>query len=45
MVKFSKRQANMVAHMLARAAISWPRRYIANTLPACIESLLNNEMH
>jgi hypothetical protein len=45
MVKFSKRQANMVAHMLARVAISWHRRYIVNTLPACIETLLNNEMH
>jgi hypothetical protein len=45
MVKFSKRQANMVAHALARAAISWPRRYIVNTLPTCIETLLNNEMH
>jgi ribonuclease HI len=45
MVKFSKRQANMVAHMLARVAISWPRRCIVNTLPACIETLLNNEMH
>jgi hypothetical protein len=45
MVKFSKRQANMVAHKLARVAISWPRRYIVNTLPPCIETLLNNEMN
>jgi ribonuclease HI len=36
MVKFIKRQANMVAHTLARVAISWSRRYIVNTLPACI---------
>ncbi|GAU10714.1 hypothetical protein TSUD_425140, partial [Trifolium subterraneum] len=35
-VKFIKRQANMVAHTLARAAISWPRRYIFDLLPPCI---------
>ncbi|KAK2448506.1 hypothetical protein QL285_007764 [Trifolium repens] len=45
MVKFIKRQANMVAHKLARAAISWSRRYIVNTLPVCIATLLNNEMN
>ncbi|KAK2423957.1 zinc finger CCCH domain protein [Trifolium repens] len=45
MVKFIKRQANMVAHALARAAISWSRRYIVNTLPTCIATLLNNEMN
>jgi ribonuclease HI len=45
MVKFIKRQANMVAHTLARVAISWSRRYIVNTLPACIATLLNNEMN
>ncbi|PNY14675.1 ribonuclease H [Trifolium pratense] len=44
MVKFIKRQANMVAHTLARAAISWPRRYQFETLPICIAPLLNNEM-
>ncbi|PNX61250.1 cytochrome p450, partial [Trifolium pratense] len=32
-VKFTKRQANMVAHTLARAAISWPRRCDFETLP------------
>jgi ribonuclease HI len=45
MVKFSTRQTNMVTHTLARTVISWPRRYIVNTLPACIETLLNNEMN
>jgi hypothetical protein len=45
MVKFVKQQANMVAHTLARAAISWSRRYIINTLPACIATLWNNEMN
>jgi ribonuclease HI len=43
-VKFTKQQANMVAHNLARAAISWTRRCIFETLPICITSILNNEM-
>jgi ribonuclease HI len=43
-VKFVKRQANMVAHTLARAAISWPSRCIFDSLPICISSLLINEM-
>jgi hypothetical protein len=44
MVKFIKRQANMVAHTLARAVISWTSCYIIDMLPLCITSLLNNEM-
>ncbi|PNX94194.1 cytochrome p450 [Trifolium pratense] len=44
MVKFIKRQANMVAHTLARAAISWPSRCTIEMLPLCITSFLNNEM-
>jgi ribonuclease HI len=44
LVKFVKRQANMVAHYLARAAISWSRRCTFETLPICITPLLNNEM-
>jgi ribonuclease HI len=44
MVKFIKRQANMVAHTLARAAISWSRRCTFETLPLCITPLLYNEM-
>jgi hypothetical protein len=43
-VIFIKRQANMVAHSLARAAISWVSRCIFETLPHCITPLLNNEM-
>jgi ribonuclease HI len=43
-VKFIKRQANMVAHTLARAAISWSRRCIFESLPPCILTLMNNEM-
>jgi ribonuclease HI len=43
-VKFVKRQANMVAHTLARAAISWSRRCTFELLPLCITPLLNNEM-
>jgi hypothetical protein len=43
-VKFIKRQANMVAHSLARAAISWGSRCTFETLPLCITTLLNNEI-
>jgi ribonuclease HI len=43
-VKFIKRQANMVAHTLARAAISWSSRYSFETVPLCIATYLNNEM-
>jgi ribonuclease HI len=43
-VKFIKRQANMVAHTLARAVISWSSRYLVETIPLCITSYLNNEM-
>ncbi|GAU43259.1 hypothetical protein TSUD_134030 [Trifolium subterraneum] len=43
-VKFIKRQVNMVAHTLARAAISWSSRCIFELLPICITSLLINEM-
>jgi ribonuclease HI len=44
MVEFVKRQANMVAHTLARAAISYARRCTFETLPRCITPLLLNEM-
>jgi ribonuclease HI len=43
-VKFIKRQANMVAHSLARAAISRASRCTFETLPTCISSTLINEM-
>jgi ribonuclease HI len=43
-VKFVKRQANMVAHTLARAAIVWASRYVVDILPLCITPLVNNEM-
>jgi ribonuclease HI len=44
MVKFIKRQTNMVAHVLARTAISWASRRTFETLPICITVILNNEM-
>jgi ribonuclease HI len=44
MVKFIKRQTNMVAHTLARAVISWSSRCTFETLPIYITRLLNNEM-
>jgi hypothetical protein len=43
-VKSIRRQANMVAHTLARAAVSWPSRHTFNLIPPCIESLIYNEM-
>jgi ribonuclease HI len=43
-VKFVRRQANMVAHSLARAAISRPRRDVIDILPPCIATLLYNEI-
>jgi ribonuclease HI len=43
-VKFVRRQANMVAHNLARAAIVWASRYVFDVLPLCITPLVNNEM-
>jgi ribonuclease HI len=43
-VKFVKRQANMVAHNLARAAIVWASRYVVDVLPLYITPLVNNEM-
>jgi ribonuclease HI len=43
-VKFVKRQANMVAHTLARAAMSWSRRCTFELSPICITTLLHNEM-
>jgi ribonuclease HI len=43
-IKFVKRQTNMVAHTLVRAAISWSHRCTFETLPICITLLLNNEM-
>jgi ribonuclease HI len=44
MVKFIKRQANMVDHTLAKATISRSRRCTFNILPPCISTLLINEM-
>jgi ribonuclease HI len=43
-VKFTKRQANMAAHTLARAACSWPSRMFFTSIPRCIESFIINEM-
>ncbi|GAU22732.1 hypothetical protein TSUD_138570 [Trifolium subterraneum] len=43
-VKFVRRQANMVAHSLARAAISWASHQSFDFVPPCIESLINNEL-
>jgi ribonuclease HI len=43
-VKFIRRQANMVAHTLARAAISWASHRFIMYVPPCIASMINNEM-
>jgi hypothetical protein len=44
-VKFVKRQANSVAHVLAKAANSWTRRNVFHTIPLCIENTLLIEMN
>ncbi|XP_058762257.1 uncharacterized protein LOC131635640 [Vicia villosa] len=44
-VKFIKRQANLVAHSLAKAANSWTRRSVINSIPPCIQPIILNEMH
>ncbi|XP_058742418.1 uncharacterized protein LOC131614899 [Vicia villosa] len=44
-VKFVKRQANMVAHSIAKAANSWTRRSLFHMIPLCIEQFLFNDMN
>ncbi|GAU25758.1 hypothetical protein TSUD_222150 [Trifolium subterraneum] len=43
-VKFVRRQANSVAHSLARAANSWSSFHRFEIIPLCIEHLIVNEM-
>ncbi|XP_058733327.1 uncharacterized protein LOC131604930 [Vicia villosa] len=43
-VKFVKRQANLVAHALAKAANFWIRRSFFNVVPPCIDLLIINDM-
>jgi ribonuclease HI len=43
-VKPIRRQANRIAHTIARAALSWSRRHIFELIPYCIHNLLHNEM-
>jgi ribonuclease HI len=43
-VKHIRRQANKVAHTLAKAAFSWSRRHVFDFIPSCIHNLLHNEM-
>jgi len=42
-VKFVRRQANMVAHALARAACSWASHCIFYFYPSCIDQWLIND--
>ncbi|XP_058757283.1 uncharacterized protein LOC131630523 [Vicia villosa] len=44
-VKFVKRQANTVAHSIAKATDSWTRRSLFHMIPLCIEQLLLNDMN
>ncbi|XP_058758355.1 uncharacterized protein LOC131631582 [Vicia villosa] len=44
-VNFIKRQANSVAHSLAKAVNSWTRRSVINSIPPCIQPIILNEMH
>jgi ribonuclease HI len=43
-VKPIRRQANRVAHTIARAALSWSRRHVFDLIPLCIHNFLHNEM-
>jgi ribonuclease HI len=43
-IKFTKRQANMAAHHLARASISKPGRTYFNNIPLCISHIIINEI-
>jgi ribonuclease HI len=43
-VKPIRRQANRVAHTIARAALSWSRRHVFDLIPICIRNFLHNEM-
>jgi ribonuclease HI len=43
-VKPIRRQANRIAHSIARAALSWSRRHVFDVVPLCIHNLLSNEM-
>ncbi|KAK2384992.1 putative mitochondrial protein [Trifolium repens] len=43
-VKPIRRQANRIAHTIARAALSWSRRHVFELIPYCIHNLLHNEM-
>jgi ribonuclease HI len=43
-VKPIRRQANRIAHTIARAALSWSRRHVFDIIPYCIHNLLYNEM-
>ncbi|CAJ2656151.1 unnamed protein product [Trifolium pratense] len=44
-VKFVRRQANSVAHTLARVANSWASFHRFEIIPLCIEQLIVNEMN
>jgi ribonuclease HI len=43
-IKFTKRQANMAAHSLARAVISRPGRTYYHNIPPCIDRIIINEI-
>jgi hypothetical protein len=43
-VKYVRRQANMVAHYLARVALSMSHRRVFDSISRCIETYLNNEI-
>jgi len=44
-MSFVKRQANKVAHSIARASLSHPSPYVFNDVPYTMYSLFMNEMH
>jgi ribonuclease HI len=44
-VKPIRRQANRIAHTIARAAPSWSSRHVFDLIPLCINNLLHNEIN
>ncbi|KAK2379054.1 hypothetical protein QL285_066894 [Trifolium repens] len=37
-LKFIRRQANMIAHTIAKAVILWSHRHIFDSIPSCINN-------
>jgi len=43
-LQFVRRQTNMTAHTIARAACSWPNHHVFEIYPPCIDAILINDI-